>query len=76
MGALRSHGLTVGRDVAVVGFNDTSLAAELPIPLSSVRSPTLEIGRTAVQLLKRVLEGEIAEPVRLEPTLCVRESSA
>lgn len=76
MGALRSHGLTVGRDVAVVGFNDTSLAAELPIPLSSVRSPMLEIGRTAVQLLKRVLDGEIAEPVRLEPTLCVRESSA
>jgi LacI family transcriptional regulator len=39
MGALRSHGLGVGvgHDVAVVGFNDTSLAAELPIPLSSVR---------------------------------------
>jgi LacI family transcriptional regulator len=76
MGALRSHGLTVGDDVAVVGYNDTSLAAELPIPLSSVRSPMLDIGRTAVQLLKRVLDGEIVEPVRLEPTLCVRESSA
>ena len=57
MGALRSHGLSVGRDVAVVGFNDTSLAAELPIPLSSVRSPMLDIGRTAVQLLKGVLDG-------------------
>ena len=76
MGALRSHGLTVGDDVAVVGFNDTSLAAELPIPLSSVRSPMLDIGRTAVQLLKRVLDGEIVEPVRLEPNLRVRESSA
>lgn len=76
MGALRSHGLTVGDDVAVVGFNDTSLAAELPIPLSSVRSPMLDIGRTAVQLLKRVLDGEIVKPVRLEPNLCVRESSA
>jgi LacI family transcriptional regulator len=29
-----------------------------------------------VQLLKRVLDGEVVEPVRLEPTLCVRESSA
>ncbi|MGZ4663298.1 MAG: substrate-binding domain-containing protein, partial [Arthrobacter sp.] len=76
MGALRSHGLTVGDDVAVVGFNDTSLAAELPIPLSSVRSPMLDIGRMAVQLLKRVLDGEIVKPVRLEPDLCVRESSA
>jgi LacI family transcriptional regulator len=76
MGALRSHGLTVGRDVAVVGFNDTSLAAELPIPLSSVRSPMLDIGRTAVQLFQRVLNGERVEAVALKPTLCVRESSA
>ena len=76
MGTLRSHGLTAGRDVAVVGFNDTSVAAELPIPLSSVRSPMLDIGRTAMRLLKRVLDGETVEPVLLEPTLCIRESSA
>ncbi|MET3949238.1 substrate-binding domain-containing protein [Arthrobacter sp. UYEF36] len=76
MGAVRSHGLSVGRDVAIVGFNDTSLAAELPIPLSSVRSPMLDIGRTAVRLLKVVLDGREVESVRLEPTLCVRESSA
>jgi LacI family transcriptional regulator len=76
MGALRSHGLTVGRDVAVVGYNDTSLAAELPIPLTSVHSPMLEIGRAAVQLIQRVLKGERPEPARLKPTLRVRESSA
>jgi LacI family transcriptional regulator len=76
MGALRSHGLTVGLDVAVVGFNDTSLAAELPIPLSSVRSPMLDIGRAAVHLFQRVLDGDRVEPVALKPTLIVRESSA
>lgn len=76
MGALRSHGLTVGQDVAVVGFNDTSLAAELPIPLTSIRSPMLDIGRAAVQLLQNVLNGEQVEPMTLKPVLCVRESSA
>jgi LacI family transcriptional regulator len=76
MGAFRSHGLVVGQDIAVVGFNDTSLAAQLPIPLSSVRSPMLEIGRTAVELLRRVIGGEQVEPVRLAPELFVRESSA
>ncbi|WP_269046914.1 LacI family DNA-binding transcriptional regulator [Paenarthrobacter sp. Z7-10] len=76
MGALRSRGLSVGHHIAVVGFNDTSLASELPIPLSSVRSPMLDIGRTAVQLLKRVLDGEHVESVKLKPVLCVRESSA
>ncbi|WP_312856871.1 LacI family DNA-binding transcriptional regulator [Arthrobacter mobilis] len=76
MGALRSHGLTVGRDIAVVGFNDTPVAAQLPIPLSSVRSPMLEIGRAAVELLRRVLNHEPAESIRLKPVLQVRESSA
>ncbi len=76
MGALRANGLTVGEDVALVGFNDTSLAAELPIPLSSVRSPMLDIGRAAVKLMQQVLRGEAAEPVALKPTLCVRESSS
>jgi LacI family transcriptional regulator len=76
MGALRSRGLTVGQDVAVVGYNDTSLAAELPIPLTSVHSPMLDIGRAAVQLIQGVLNGEKPEPERLKPTLRVRESSA
>ncbi|TLM71647.1 substrate-binding domain-containing protein [Pseudarthrobacter sp. NamB4] len=76
MGELRSHGLTVGQDVAVVGYNDTSLAAELPIPLTSVHSPMLDIGRTAVHLIQRVLRGEQPEPAALKPTLRVRESSA
>jgi LacI family transcriptional regulator len=76
MGVLRSHGLTVGQDVAVVGYNDTSLAAELPIPLTSVHSPMLDIGRAAVQLIQGVLNGEKPEPARLRPTLRVRESSA
>jgi LacI family transcriptional regulator len=76
MGALRSRGLTVGRDIAVVGFNDTPIAAQLPIPLSSVRSPMLEIGRAAVQLLRKVLDQEPADSILLKPVLQVRESSA
>lgn len=76
MGALRAAGLVVGQDVAVVGFNDTSLAAQLPIPLSSVRSPMVEIGRTAVGMLRRVMNGEEVESVRHAPELVVRESSA
>ncbi|MHA7263550.1 LacI family DNA-binding transcriptional regulator [Arthrobacter sp. TMN-37] len=76
MGALRSHGFTVGQDIAVVGFNDTSLAAQLPIPLSSVRSPMLEIGRRAVELLRRVIAGEQVESLRLTPELFIRESSS
>jgi hypothetical protein len=31
-GALRDLGLVAGQDVAVIGFNDIDIAAELPIP--------------------------------------------
>lgn len=76
MGAFRAAGLVVGQDIAVVGFNDTSLAAQLPVPLTSVRSPMLEIGRTAVGMLRRVMNGEEVDSVRHAPELFVRESSA
>jgi len=75
MGAVREHGLRVGYDVSVVGFNDVSLARELPVPLTTVRSPMYEMGQRAFQVLMGVLRGQEAESQRLMPTLQVRESS-
>jgi LacI family transcriptional regulator len=81
MGALRDLGIHVGRDVAVVGFNDISIAADLPTPLTSVRSPLKEMGREAAALLLRRLGHEYVGPspspaeTRLYPHLIVRESS-
>ncbi|MCP2166822.1 LacI family DNA-binding transcriptional regulator [Goodfellowiella coeruleoviolacea] len=74
-GAARDHGLRLGEDLALVGFNDTPLAAELPIPLTSVRSPMREMGRRAVDLLARVLAGQRVESERLTPTLVARAST-
>lgn len=76
MGALRDAGLTPGRDVAVVGYNDVPLAAELPIALTTVRSPMHQMGVRAVELLVRRLAGETVTPERLEPVLVARASSA
>lgn len=75
MGAVRDRGLRVGEDVALVGFNDTPLAAQLPIALTSVRSPMHEMGRRALDLLTRVLAGEAVESERLAPSLVERSSS-
>ncbi len=81
MGALRDLGIEVGRDVAVVGFNDINIAADLPTPLTSVRSPLTEMGAAAAGLLLGRLgqeqTGSRAEHVetRLAPQLIVRESS-
>lgn len=76
MGVLRERGISVPDDVAVVGYNDTPLAAELPIPLTTVRSPMHEMGRRGLDLLVALLRGDEVESVRLAPELVVRASSA
>lgn len=76
MGAMREAGITPGTSMALVGYNDTPLAAELPIPLTSVRNPLRELGERAMQLLLCRLRKEPCESVVLQPTLIVRESSA
>ncbi len=76
MGALRDAGLHVGSDVAVVGFNDVPLAAELPVPLSTVASPMLEMGRAAAELLLEVLAGGTPQSRLMHPELKIRASSA
>jgi LacI family transcriptional regulator len=75
-GSARDHGLQLGADIAMVGFNDTPLAAELPIPLTSVRSPMRRMGRRAAESLIRLLGGEQIESEQLRPTLMVRASTS
>jgi LacI family transcriptional regulator len=75
MGALRHRGLQVGRDVALVGYNDIPIAAQLTVPLTSVRSPLGEMGRRSVELLLDRIAGKQPESVLLTPTLVAREST-
>ncbi|WP_236688805.1 substrate-binding domain-containing protein [Clavibacter michiganensis] len=57
MGALRDAGLSVPDDVALVGYNDTALAASGSIGLTSVRSPVHEMGRLAQETLLALVDG-------------------
>ena len=75
--ALADRGLTAGRDIAVVGFDDSQVAQVVPGGLTSVRQPLEQV---AVEIVDR-LESRLAFPpapsegVLLEPTLVVRGSS-
>jgi LacI family transcriptional regulator len=75
IGAARDHGLQVGTDIAIIGFNDTPLAAELPVPLTTVRSPMHEMGYRGLNLLVRLIQGEEVESERLAPDFMVRAST-
>ena len=73
MRAVRSRGLTVPNDVAIVGYDDIVFAREMTVPLTSVRQPMHELGWTAVEML---LHPEKASGhVTFQPQLVVRESS-
>jgi DNA-binding LacI/PurR family transcriptional regulator len=71
-------GLPIGRDVALVGFDDSPAAGFLQPGLSSVRQPLERVGEEIVRLLTAVLAGERPRTphVLLTPTLVVRESSS
>ena len=75
MGAARTRGLRVGEDLAVVGFNDITIARDLPVPLTTLSNPLNAMGRSAAHLLLEILSGNTVQSVRLEPTLAVRDST-
>jgi signal transduction histidine kinase/AraC-like DNA-binding protein len=74
--ALRSAGLAVPQDIAVIGFDDRVEAVAHSPPLTTVRYPAFEQGCQAVALLLKYIEGqqEGFETVRIPTRLVVRES--
>jgi len=78
--ALRGVGVSVPREMSVVGFDDIDLAAWTDPPLTTIHQPTDQLGRWAVEHLAELLagpRGAVAQaPVFLEPELVVRGSTA
>lgn len=74
---LDGAGLAVPEEIAIVGYDDIDYAAAAVVPLSSVRQPSRQIGRAAVDLLIGADGDPAAAPRRVEfpPELIVRESS-
>ncbi|WP_125773216.1 LacI family DNA-binding transcriptional regulator [Antribacter gilvus] len=71
---LRREGIVVPDEVALVGYDDVTFAAELATPLTSVRQPTHQLGETAADILLRGRDVP-AEQVVFQPELVVRASS-
>jgi len=70
-------GLSVPGDLAIVGFDDIEFAAAAAVPLSSVRQPREELGRTAAQLLLAEANDpeHLHQRVLFQPELVARAST-
>lgn len=74
--AARQRGIDVPRDLSIIGFDDTPIAAHIWPPLTTVRWPIISMARSAA--LKLTADGDepVAEPSMFRSTLIRRGSVA
>lgn len=77
MRALEAAGRCVPDDVAVIGFDDSVVAASATPPLTSVHQPVEEIGKRLVGLLREIIDGgtNVPSATTLPTELVVRDSA-
>ncbi len=76
MRAIEETGRTIPDDVALVGFDDLREASLTKPPLTTIRQPMGELGRTMAGLLLRRLDGEQVPCTTTLPVEVVRRRSA
>jgi DNA-binding LacI/PurR family transcriptional regulator len=75
--AARARGLSIPRDLSVIGFDDLDFARVLAPPLTTVSVDAEGLGGAAFEALARSLGGESVPAEQVLPVaLCVRESTA
>ncbi|NOX62543.1 MAG: LacI family transcriptional regulator [Chloroflexi bacterium] len=77
MNAAHDMGVEVGRELALVGFDDAPVARYLRPPLSSLRQPIAEVGERLIVMLVDLCQGRPVsqQHVLLKPQLIIRASS-
>ncbi len=74
--AAQKRGLVIGKDLAVVGYDDIPQAEHSMPSLTTIHQPIYHIGSTICDMLVSVLRGEEPEVRQkvITPTLIIRES--
>lgn len=76
MRAIAESGRRIPDDIAVVGFDDLREASMTNPPLTTIRQPIADLGRTMAQLLQKRLSGDPAPRATVLPVELVRRQSA
>ncbi len=70
----KKHGLTIGKDLLVTGFDDISVAAYMDPPLTTVRQDYHDMAEQVVELGMQMIEGRMPESVVYRPKMVIRAS--
>ncbi|MCM3501210.1 LacI family transcriptional regulator [Microbacterium sp. P26] len=73
---LREKGIEPGRDIAVIGFDDSAVSTAVSPALTTVRQPSLTQGRHMASVLLDILAGRPAVHATILPTEVIERASA
>jgi LacI family transcriptional regulator len=78
LATLKERGLRCPEDISLIGYHDLPQVGHITPPLTTVRQPQDDLGRTAAEMTIGLLDGqrERLQWRRLAPALIVRESTA
>ena len=74
MRAFEDNGLAIPGDIAVVGFDDISLAGHVTPPLTTVRQDIRQAAEGLVHGIVGLIEGKPVESTQMAPRLVIRAS--
>ena len=78
MTALKDLNIKVPDDISIIGNDDIHFTEIHSVPLTTIRSPQMEIGRKAAEILIRNIESSIILPLEkivLDAELIIRQST-
>lgn len=75
--AIKEEGLNIPEDIAVVGFDNTSIASMYDPQLTTISQPRYDLGKISMEfLLEQINDNDIsAQEIYLEHELIIREST-
>jgi len=57
LNAAQEMGLKIPQDFSIIGFDNREIASYLPVPLTTIQLPTIEIGHQSAEMLLALIEG-------------------
>lgn len=72
---LRNNGIAVPDDLSLAGYNNLPTVGHVSPSLTTVNYPSMDVGRTAGEMILALLRGEAVDSVILQPELVVRQST-